>query len=321
MLGEAQEPLADQHAGVACASDAQCPGGTCAAVPEHAAAASRESSGYCTRACEATAECGRDGMCAGGSAGRQCFATCREQSECRDGFVCTGGVLGARISLSGACRPKRQPDQLADGVAGGACTSDAECSGGECASENLLGTSYPGNYCSARCYEDAHCGQGGVCLWTHASSDPGYCLQRCSGDADCKREDYGCWELNDSTRVLRACYPRMRPLPDQRAGAACASDADCGAPHASCAKMLPIVGLATNELSDVPGGYCTQRCALDIECGAGAQCINYGTSGGLCFATCSAAKPCRDGYVCEAHERDNDHAASVCVAPMASSSQ
>jgi hypothetical protein len=120
--------------------------------------------------------------------------------------------------------------------------------------------------------------------------------------------------MSDGTRLLHACYPRMRPLPDQRAGAACASDAECGAPHASSAKVLPAFSLTTNELADVPGGYCTQRCALDIECGAGAQCINYGSSGGLCFATCSPDKPCREGYVCFAHSRDNDQAASVCVA-------
>lgn len=199
-------------------------------------------------------------------------------------------------------------------VAGRACASDGDCGGGYCGAENLLGASYPGNYCTGRCYEDAHCGQGGVCLWTRTSSDPGYCLQGCGSDTDCTRDDYGCWQLSDSSRTLHACYPRMRPLPDQRAGGACMSDADCGAAHASCAKTLPFYGsFATNDVRDAPGGYCTQRCALDIECGAGGQCINYGTSGGLCFASCAADKPCRDGYACYLHGHANDQTASVCV--------
>ena len=310
MAPETGPPLADQHAGIACARDEDCPGGKCAPGPEDTAA----TSGFCTRSCQVTYECGAEAVCSGSEGAKRCFHACRDQSDCRAGFVCSGGSQGSRISLPGACRPKRQADQLEDGVAGGACASNAECSGGQCATEDLLGTTYPGNYCTARCYEDAQCGEGGVCLWTHTSSDPGYCLRACQSDAECTREDYGCWELSDGTRPLHACYPRKRPLPDRRTGSPCTSDSDCGAPHASCAKKLPYYGLTTNDTTDAPGGYCTQACALDIECGAGAQCINYGTSGGLCFATCSTDNPCREGYACQAHGRDNDTTASVCVA-------
>jgi len=310
-------PLADHHAGIACASDEDCPGGLCAPASQAAAADGGMASRYCTRPCEATHECGRDGTCSGVDGAKQCFAACRDQRDCREGFLCSGGAQGALLSLPGSCRPKRQPDQLADGVAGRACANDTQCGGGHCATQNLLGTSYPGNYCTARCYEDTHCGKGGVCLWTPGSSDPGYCLQQCNGDADCPREDYGCWELSDGTRALHACYPRMRPLPDHRTGSACTSDEDCGAPHAYCAKTLPYYGaLTTNETREAPEGYCTQRCALDVECGAGAQCINQGTLGGLCFATCTTNKPCRDGYTCYAHGRDNDLTASVCLGAM-----
>jgi hypothetical protein len=302
--------LADDRAGAACTSDADCPGGNCAI-------AAATGDGYCTRACEAAAECGRAGRCSGGQAvsSKQCLATCQEHADCREGFVCTGKLEGARISLPGVCSPKRRVDQLADNVAGRACEDDAACGGGKCAQTSLLGTSYPGNYCTARCYEDAQCGQGGVCLRTHHSSDPGYCLQSCAADADCTREDYGCWELGDGERTLHACYPLQRALPDDRAGEPCSADADCGGPHAFCAKELPYDGLVTNELQPAAGGYCTQRCALDRECGAGAQCINYGSSGGLCLASCSNTAPCRNDYVCFPHSRDNDETAAVCVTP------
>lgn len=306
----AEPRLADDHAGADCQRDEDCPGG-------HCARSAADGGGYCTRACEVTSECGRGGICSGGTSrtGKQCLARCEAESECRAGFVCSARLEGAALSVAGACSPKRRPDQLADNTAGRACHDDAECSGGHCAKTNLVGTGYPGNYCSARCYDDTHCGKGGVCVWTHQSADPGYCLQACESDAQCTREDYGCWELGDGTRTVHGCYPRNRPLPDGRAGHACANDADCGAPHAKCAKELAYSGLVTNDLQPAPGGYCTQPCALDLECGAGGQCINYGSSGGHCFATCSTKKACREGYECFAHSRDNDPTASVCVTP------
>jgi hypothetical protein len=51
-----------------------------------------------------------------------------------------------------------------------------------------------------------------------------------------------------------------------------------------------------------PGGYCSEACAIDEDCGAGGACIN-GISivtipSGLCVGACSSASDCRDGYVC-----------------------
>jgi hypothetical protein len=309
-------PLGDSRAGAACKTDAECPGGSCAPVAQEGAVASSDAGGYCTRACELRTQCGHGGTCApsGSPEGNQCLAACDVQADCRSGFVCAGAVQGSAISVSGACHPVRQPDQLADHTAGRACQVDADCSGGTCSGTNLLGTAYPGNYCTARCYEDAQCGQGGVCLWTRNSDALGYCLAGCNADADCGREDYGCWDMTDGSRVLHACYPLKRALPDRRAGQPCAEDADCGGPPATCAKQLPFGGLATNELIDVPGGYCTQHCSLDRECGEGAQCINYGTSGGLCLATCTSDTTCRVGYACFPHFRNLDESAAVCVA-------
>lgn len=308
-------PLADGVSGAACKTDAECRGGRCAPVAKQGAGASTDASGYCTRACDNSSQCGRGGTCVTSQAteGKECLAACTEQADCRSGFACTGGVHGSGIVLPGACHAWRQPDQLADQVAGRACQADTDCDGGKCTASNLLGTTYPGNYCTARCYEDAQCGQGGVCLWTRNSDALGYCLASCDVDADCAREEYGCWEMSDGTRLFHACYPRKRSLPDRRAGQPCIRDADCGAPDATCAKQLPYSGLATNDVIDAPGGYCTQRCALDRECGEGAQCINYGTSGGLCFATCTNDTNCRTGYTCFPHLRNSDETDAVCV--------
>jgi hypothetical protein len=80
---------------------------------------------------------------------------------------------------------------------------------------------------------------------------------------------------------------------------------------------MPYGSFSDSEVAPAPGGYCTQRCALDDECGAGAECVNTNTRGGLCMASCSNATPCRDGYTCLAHLRDGPDA-KVCV-PVAPS--
>ncbi|MET0391460.1 MAG: hypothetical protein ABW321_36130, partial [Polyangiales bacterium] len=304
--------LEDGRVGVMCSGDSECPGGRCAAAP-----AAEGGAGYCTRACSASAECGNGGQCValgehGGE--KRCLASCQTQSQCRDGFSCAGGTQGSRLNLLSSCRPKRQVGQLADDQAGRACTSDAACEGGRCETTNLLGGPYPGGYCSGRCYEDAQCGSGGVCLWPRGSTDPGACLQACAADGDCTRPGYGCWELGDGERVLHACYPRADSLPDHTVGRACHDDSACADRPGACRRELPFGGLVTDAVTPARGGYCTQPCALDRECGAGAQCVQHGTLGGLCFASCSAAAPCRAGYACYAHLRDGDPDAKICVA-------
>jgi hypothetical protein len=111
---------------------------------------------------------------------------------------------------------------------------------------------------------------------------------------------------------LHACYPGADPLPDHSVGLPCEDQSACGTQQAQCAKEMPYGSFATSEIARAPGGYCTQPCSLDEECGAGAECVNVNTRGGLCFASCSDAAPCRDGYTCLAHLRDNADA-KVCV--------
>jgi hypothetical protein len=215
--------------------------------------------------------------------------------------LCIGASSTGRSSIPGACRPNRVVDRLADDLVGRACDDDSACSGGECATTNLLGTSYPGNYCTARCYEDRQCGRGGVCLWPNGSINAGHCLQQCESHADCNRPGYRCWKFGDGTRVFEACYPGNAPL--LTTGMSCTSDDTCGAAPARCASELPFATLA-NEMTNAPDGYCTQGCSHDEECGPKAQCIAYGEHGGMCFANCEDSAGCRAGYACSGHLRD-----------------
>lgn len=59
-----------------------------------------------------------------------------------------------------------------------------------------------------------------------------------------------------------------------------------------------------DHIAPAPGGYCTQWCSLDSECGELAQCISAGVTGGLCMARCREDGDCREGYMCLLHLRD-----------------
>jgi hypothetical protein len=59
-----------------------------------------------------------------------------------------------------------------------------------------------------------------------------------------------------------------------------------------------------------PGGYCSQSCAIDEDCGAGGRCIN-GLSlvtlpTGLCYQGCVVPERCRPGYECRSLSGQSD---------------
>lgn len=78
---------------------------------------------------------------------------------------------------------------------------------------------------------------------------------------------------------------------DNTAGKACAINADCG--NGECRKEFTGNQLFTQTKQAAPGGYCTFKCNLSADCGAGASCV--GTPESLCLATCSSNSDCREG--------------------------
>jgi hypothetical protein len=217
----------------------------------------------------------------------------------RDGYLCGGGISIGGISVPNTCNPKPHTDQLDDGVAGEMCGSDDDCKGGRCLTSRpgFLGnggTMLPGGYCSGDCLEDAHCGKGGVCLLPAFGMGAGTCYQSCANDADCTRDGYRCRMVGND---VRGCNPAADPLPDGTAGKPCTGDADCGGGMNTCATELPGEGFAAFfQRWPAEGGYCTQSCMEDSDCGAGGVCLGFGA--GTCFATCTAMTDCRDGYTC-----------------------
>jgi hypothetical protein len=315
VLPDAAAALPDHTAGKTCKSDADCVIGHCATVL-HIQSSSTEqpvSGGYCTTDCENDSHCGSGGKCSvpAGEESGECLATCSDDAGCREDYSCVGAGLAATIHVSGTCQPKPKTDQLDDGVVGQTCSSDAACGGGECDRTSPLGLPFPGSYCSGRCFDDSQCGSGGGCLVFENSGDAGHCFARCESDDDCTRDGYRCRELSPD---FDACYPAPAALADYTAGSACASDLDCGGGKDTCATRLPYASLL-GDGGDVtaPGGYCTQPCSLDAECGAGAQCISHGLEGGMCLATCTTNDDCRTGYTCIVHGRDHSSTDSVCI--------
>lgn len=81
---------------------------------------------------------------------------------------------------------------------------------------------------------------------------------------------------------------------DNTSGKACTANADCG--NGECRKEFAGIQLLGQAAQVAPGGYCTFKCNLSADCGAGGVCV--GTPESLCLASCTAASDCRDGYRC-----------------------
>ena len=89
----------------------------------------------------------------------------------------------------------------------------------------------------------------------------------------------------------------ITPLPDNIAGKACMSAADCGS--GTCASQ--VTGAAFSPVA-TPGGYCTNVCDSDVDCGSGGACVGAlaGILQGQCFAACAQDSDCREQYLCVA---------------------
>ena len=311
VAGAPAKKLDDNKAGDACSADKDCGTGTCARRLTMSTLLGTQTQadapgGYCSFACRLNVDCGTGGLCVGatGEEKGQCLARCDGNNHCREGYRCldlSGAPLAQTApsdtpsnSGGGTCRVAPETDKLSSGVAGAMCSSDGDCAGGRCDTEDPFMMSYPGGYCSGRCLADSDCCEGGACNVVL----PGMvasCVRKCESDADCKRDGYRC----RMGFVTRQCMPGDKPLPDGVAGKACEGDSDCGGVAMGCMKQTP--GIAGMGQTPLPGGYCTQRCGDNSDCGAGAICsLNAGGAFavGLCYKTCAAVSECRDGYAC-----------------------
>jgi hypothetical protein len=303
----AQLPMRDASSpnasviGKPCKSVDDCHGAMCATTLAARLGGTAEPArdGYCTMDCTMSSECGAGAACVGSAPGGRghCAQSCASATDCRNGYRCItalGAVLAADGGTSpistGACQPVPQTDKLADGVVGMACTAASDCGSGSCMQTiAIVNTSYPGGYCTGRCFGDTDCGATGVCVPGLLGSI-GSCYLRCDDQHRCERSGYRCRVVSNVGR----CVALADPLPDHVAGNACANDGDCGGGAMSCSVTL--------GSEPAPGGYCTQSCAINDDCGAGGVCINgigiVTISSGRCLRACMQASDCRVGYEC-----------------------
>jgi len=302
------------------------------------------SGGYCSFECGQSADCGEGGVCMGLNAGGLlgalgampsssskglCLARCDANSQCREGYRCAD-VNGSPVNdpsagaapsntAAGACQVAPATDKVSGAAVGNACSADAECDGGRCAMSDTTGAAFPGGYCTGRCLTDADCGERALCDPGAAgalglgSVNAGTCYRSCAQDGDCGRDGYRC--RSGAGGAARRCIPGSKPLPDGTVGKACAADGECGGAAMSCVTQMQVFNASafngmmvnaaqlTSQLG-YPGGYCSQRCVEDIDCGAGGSCVGgLGAFGGAyatgtCFKRCGAASDCREGYSC-----------------------
>lgn len=93
----------------------------------------------------------------------------------------------------------------------------------------------------------------------------------------------------------------IEPLPDKTAGKGCAADKDCG--NGMCLQVVQ--GSFGGGAMEAPGGYCSQTCMTNADCGEGGTCSGafagiggIGATAGRCLKSCSSSTDCRDGYRC-----------------------
>jgi hypothetical protein len=201
--------------------------------------------------------------------------------------------------------------KLDDNTAGALCAANSDCKG--------TGAYCLDQACSGVCETNKDCGKGGTCVQPFAGQN-GLCSKLCTENADCDKgqdcragldfddftaavetaaQEAGIGTIDagiELRNVPKTCGASLGivELPDGVVGKACSDDTPCA--PGECAPSVNIVEL-------FPAGYCTGKCLVDKDCGAGGVCYKdpitglFGTDG-RCLLGCSTSATCRSGQVC-----------------------
>lgn len=215
-----------------------------------------------------------------------------------------GGSAPNGTSLSDAGPDAGFADANATGghPLGGVCQTDADCQSGDC------DTTFTGGSCVTSCADGA-CPTGAACL------SGATCVVTCTTTSDC-RQGFLCSAVEGLPAGALTCVPSCTRssdcVPDEvceegrcvavtdgghdagvpsTIGTACSEDSQCG------------TGTCVPASQGFPGGYCTQICTTDADCGGAGSCVpNIAMSAtgsiSICLAGCTEASQCRSGYVC-----------------------
>lgn len=226
------------------------------------------------------------------------YIDCDDPSVCQSTFECMPGV----------------------GAVGTPCFSNTDCAANSNDPVCLQSwKGFPDGYCSEWCdVQTQDCPMGAVCGDIGLGSVHGVCLASCLMDTDC-RVGYACVDKGLPTPV---CTLAPESACDNYSDDDSDSLVDCEDPDcqqkAACASGSKVSGspcTASNEcysaqndpvcLSELnygyPGGYCSEFCYFNNDCGPGAVCENwvfFPSGAGSCMKTCQMNTDCRPGYFC-----------------------
>lgn len=175
---------------------------------------------------------------------------------------------------------------------GAPCAMDSDCASMECITET--DSAWPGGYCTAQCRYDADCAAGTHCGYRNDLTLLGVCVADCTTDADCRMPDYSCRDADEAG--TNECAPVGSGT--GTIGSACTATSDCAG---------GADGFCIPEGTQFNGGFCTQTCAIDADCGAGNHCGFIPPAGGdgVCLPNCTMDSDCRmTGYSCYNADED-----------------
>lgn len=304
--------------------------------------------------CGCDQDCHEDGLCVSedqiGAPGGSCVHLCDPASttnQCSAGAKCVRYPQGSMTGLcfptcaTSADCPRGRACNARDGTCQTLCTSNAECSSGNCnlysGECNPAGLATPGGGLMAPCSRGADCKslacslvvgrcltlcrlskpacpEGGVCVADdgfNLSNDVGTCVPPCAAGGTCAEPGLACRAV--LPRPINACGPatgtgclggRSGELDTQP----CNCAADCGLGS----------GCAREALSGFPHGACLRYCRPgDGRCAPGFQCLGAtGTQPGFCQKTCTTDADCPASRVCS---RDGAQNATGTCEPLCQS--
>ncbi len=221
--------------------------------------------------------CGNDTI----DGGETCDGDC--PTQCDDMDTCTADTLsGSADACDAVCQNVAITSCVdGDGCCAPGCTAanDLDCDtcgngvvDGAEACDKAIAAGMPGA-CPTGCNDNDAC-TGDVLV-----GNADQCSAMCSNTAttSCVTGD-GCCPANCTTANDDDCQ-----LNGTIFGSACSTDAECGVDNFCL----------TEADQGNPGGYCSNVCQANADCGNNAFC-----SGGICLPTCTTNAECRNGYSC-----------------------
>ena len=229
--------------------------------------------GYCTDACQTSADCGANGYCSASV----CYERCVSASDCRPGYACTE-QLGSTM----ACFPEGS----GTGPVGAPCASVNDCTGGSLGYCIARGDGWKDGYCSQLCDGTASCPVGTHCAFDDDGT--GLCVVNCSSSSTCRGggfDGYQCYDRDgDSVRECAAAGTGTADV-----GEPCEGTWECsGGDAAACG----------TERDGFPDGYCVELCGPNSSCPAGSTCA-LTLASQYCLDSCAVDAECRSGYLCQ----------------------